>query len=219
MRRFLLTLTIISFSGWSQPAQQHAQPPIVVKVEMPPAPTKGALDYLQELGPLIAALVAVGVAVMQYYLQKQQWKQSLYDKRYAVFRSVAHYWRELVSSNGVPSLSAKQRFFDHISHARFLFSADVVNFLEEYYAVTEKYCLESGRLRLEHGLTLPVADLRNEVEAVRKEVDRLAGLKNDEVFAPYLQLHHEQGWLARFIARANRWVDEAPDRMASRYES
>lgn len=36
MRRFLLILTILSVPGWSQPAQQPAQPPIVVKVEMPP---------------------------------------------------------------------------------------------------------------------------------------------------------------------------------------
>jgi hypothetical protein len=31
MRRFLLVLTVISFAGWSQPAQQQAQAPIVVQ--------------------------------------------------------------------------------------------------------------------------------------------------------------------------------------------
>jgi hypothetical protein len=36
IRRSLLILTIFSVPGWSQPAQQPAQPPIVVKVEMPP---------------------------------------------------------------------------------------------------------------------------------------------------------------------------------------
>jgi hypothetical protein len=36
MRRFLFVLTVVSFPGWSQPAQQPAQPPIVVKVEMSP---------------------------------------------------------------------------------------------------------------------------------------------------------------------------------------
>jgi hypothetical protein len=35
MRRFFLTLTVISFAGWSQPPQQPAQPPIPVKIEMP----------------------------------------------------------------------------------------------------------------------------------------------------------------------------------------
>ena len=65
MRRFLLVLTFFSFAGWSQPAQQQAQPPIVVKVEMPPTPRRDFIGYLQALGPLIAACVAVGVALMQ----------------------------------------------------------------------------------------------------------------------------------------------------------
>jgi hypothetical protein len=36
MRRFLLTLTFVSVSAWTQPPQQQAQPPIPVKIEMPP---------------------------------------------------------------------------------------------------------------------------------------------------------------------------------------
>src|ERR1039457_1382858 len=37
MRRILLVLTCLSVPGWSQPSsQQPVQPPIVVKVEMPP---------------------------------------------------------------------------------------------------------------------------------------------------------------------------------------
>lgn len=34
--RLLLMLTVLSVSGWSQPVQQQAQPPIVVQVQMPP---------------------------------------------------------------------------------------------------------------------------------------------------------------------------------------
>jgi hypothetical protein len=37
MRRFLLVLTVISFAGWSQPAQPQPQPPIVVQIQSPPA--------------------------------------------------------------------------------------------------------------------------------------------------------------------------------------
>ena len=36
MRRILLVLTFMSFAAWSQPAQQQAQPPIPVRIEMPP---------------------------------------------------------------------------------------------------------------------------------------------------------------------------------------
>ena len=75
MRRVLPALTAICFAGWSQPAQPQAQPPIVVKVEMP----QTSRHYLQEFGPLIAALVAVGVALMQRHLQKQhlRWNGSI----------------------------------------------------------------------------------------------------------------------------------------------
>jgi hypothetical protein len=42
----------------------------------------------------------------------------------------------------------------------------------------------------------------------------------EPIFRPYLQLHHEQGWLARFIARVNRWVDSDQSAvMASRYDA
>src|ERR1017187_7969868 len=36
MRRFFFMLTVLSLPGWSQPAQRPSQPPISVKVEMPP---------------------------------------------------------------------------------------------------------------------------------------------------------------------------------------
>jgi|HubBroStandDraft_5_1064220.scaffolds.fasta_scaffold489104_1 hypothetical protein len=73
MRRLFLILTLLSVPGRSQPsAQQPAQPPIVVRVEMPPPPPRDLLGLLQALGPLIAASVAVGVGLMQYYLQTKK---------------------------------------------------------------------------------------------------------------------------------------------------
>jgi hypothetical protein len=54
MRRVLLVLTALTIAGWSQPAQQQAQTPMVVKVEMPSTPNRDFIGYLQALGPLIA---------------------------------------------------------------------------------------------------------------------------------------------------------------------
>src|SRR5260370_3004769 len=85
MRRFLVMLTVIGLSGWSQPAPQQPQPPIAVKVETPPTPPKGFLEYLQGLGPLIAASRAVGVAGAHYRLQRQLQKQDLFDKRFKCY--------------------------------------------------------------------------------------------------------------------------------------
>ena len=85
MRRFLLVSTFMCFAVWSQPAQQQAQSPVAVQVQMPPTPQRDFLGYLQALGPLIAACVAVGVASMQYYLQRQQMKQQMFAKRFEVY--------------------------------------------------------------------------------------------------------------------------------------
>src|SRR4051794_6867081 len=92
MRRFWLTLTILVLAGRSQPAPQQAQPlPIAVKVEMPPKNDRDFFGYLQSLGPLIAASVAIGVALVQYGLQRQSQKQDLFDKRFTVFTTVEAY--------------------------------------------------------------------------------------------------------------------------------
>jgi hypothetical protein len=61
MRRFLLTLTLVSFSASAQPAPQHAQPPTVVKVEMPPANPWMRLVELVIPGVIGAGLALFGV--------------------------------------------------------------------------------------------------------------------------------------------------------------
>lgn len=59
MRRFLLTLTLFSVPCWSLPAQQPAQPPMVVKVEMPPT---NPLVHLVEL--VVPGIIGAGIAFL-----------------------------------------------------------------------------------------------------------------------------------------------------------
>jgi hypothetical protein len=63
MRRFLLTLTVLSVPGWSQPAQQSAQPPIVVKVEMPPT---NPWVHLVEI--VVPGIIGAGLALFGVWL-------------------------------------------------------------------------------------------------------------------------------------------------------
>jgi hypothetical protein len=105
MRRLFLILTVLSVPCWSQAAQQPAQPPTVVKVvELPPPPPRDFLGYLQALGPLIAAFiaasVAVGVGVMQYYLQTKRAKQDLFDKRFEVYKGTLDFIVTLLKAHG-----------------------------------------------------------------------------------------------------------------------
>src|SRR5580698_4447533 len=111
MLRSFLIFTALSISAWSQPAPAPAQPPTVVKVaEMPPTPQRDFLGYLQSLGPLIAASVAIGVASMQYYLQRQQMKQTLFDKRFEVYTTVEAYFAAVNTDNDESKAKLHERF-------------------------------------------------------------------------------------------------------------
>jgi hypothetical protein len=63
MRRFWLIITVISFAGWSQPPQQQAQPPIVVKVQMPPT---NPWMHLLEL--VVPGIIGAGLALFGVWL-------------------------------------------------------------------------------------------------------------------------------------------------------
>ena len=68
MRRFLLTFTFISFAGWSQPVQPPAQPPIVVRVEMPPAN-----PWLRVVEVVIPGIIGIaGALIAVWFTQRHQ---------------------------------------------------------------------------------------------------------------------------------------------------
>jgi hypothetical protein len=183
-------------------------------------PAQHTYDFVK-YAPFMAILIAIGVALMQYYLQRQQQKQNLYEKRWQVYRSVSTYWRNLVESNGQPPIEARQRFLADLSHATFLFGREVVKFLERYYAVTEEYCKASERLRIRTaGQGSGLVSAANERDVATKEMELLAGITKAEVFGPYLQIYQEGSWLLRLFRRINRWVNqEQPDTLASRYDA
>src|SRR5271157_5328725 len=128
MRRFLLTFTLISFPGFSQPTQQQAQPPIVVHVQMPPTLHRDFLGYLQSLGPLIAASVAVGVGLMQWYLQKQHLKQNLFEKRWKVYAGVHDYLMAVYMTQGMQDTPYDQ-FCRDTAPGEFLFQPKVWDYI------------------------------------------------------------------------------------------
>lgn len=67
MRRVLLTMTFISFAGWSQPAQQQAQPPIVIN-NVPPH--EGFWTGLLKLAVPTIAAAALASGITLYGVNK-----------------------------------------------------------------------------------------------------------------------------------------------------
>lgn len=130
MRRFLLTLTLISFSGWSQPAQRQTQPPIVVRfVETPPTPHRDWIDGLEAFGPLIAAAVALIIGITQWRLQRQQVKQDLFEKRYRIYQATHAFVAEASKYGSRTDPETDNTFANGTAHAEFLFGQDVLEFI------------------------------------------------------------------------------------------
>jgi hypothetical protein len=67
MLRLFLTLTVLSVPGWSQPAQQPARPPIVVKLEAPivvKQDTPPTNPWVHLVGIVVPAIIGAGIAFL-----------------------------------------------------------------------------------------------------------------------------------------------------------
>ncbi len=232
MRRFLLTLIFITTSVWSQPAQQQAQPPILVKVEMPQTPQRDFLGYLQGLGPLIAALVAVGVALMQRHLLKEQLKQNLYEKRWKVYQELMGHIEHALQEEGgnIDRLSISIDTVQLITeNAQFLFGPEVMVVILDVTLTLlsmEKNDLliqEYKQSHPEFQQTSPTPSIPEYNTIITKQQHNLATLRrlrssSHNVIQPYLQLHHWKNPVKRLIDRASKWMESNSQMFDSRYD-
>jgi nicotinamide riboside kinase len=227
MRRSFLILTAISFSALSQPAQQ-AQPPLVVQVQMPPTPRKGSLDYFQEFGPLLAAVAAVTVAVMQWYLQKQHLKQNLFDKRYSIYAAVDAFLTNVLNANGAMDEHAVNTFRLETAHAEFLFGKDVTDFLGLIHSKAMDLAIVKAQIdrsveahrRFQGGESDSAPMEEALAELLESHTDLImwiaaAQQERNNVFRS-LQLHHERPWYSRLKAKLDHWMDSADVIMSAR---
>jgi hypothetical protein len=125
--------------------------------------------------------------------------------RFTVYKSVEAYLTAVNTGNG----ESKERLYGQFAvaarHADFLFGPEVGLFIDAFLA-----------LGLERESHLEGDDRWCDVTL---ELTRRLTEDVESIFRPYLQLHQQQSWLARFIARLNRWVDsDQPAAMASRYD-
>jgi hypothetical protein len=208
MRRFLLMLTFLSCTGWSQPAPQQVQPPIVVQVQTP-TPKRGFLDYVQELGPLIAASVAIGLGAVQWAIQREQLDHTLFDKRYKVYVAVDTYLTSAINSKIYPNLGI---FELDTAHAEFLFANDVTEFIKQIREHSIELAVVNRQIRehltAHHDFQTGATDTFDmppgELQRLKsKEAALLAwfvnakGTRRNELFRPYLQLGRELPWYVR----------------------
>lgn len=156
-------------------------------------------SYVSAYAPLMGVLATIAVALMQYYLQRERAKQDLFAKRFEIFTVVREYLSAVTTQDTEYKRKHFQRFSLATGQAQFLFGPEVLRFIDDFQALDR----ERGYGEQDESEAT--------LELVRRWMDEI-----EDVFRPYLQIHQEKSWLARFAARVNRWVDEAPDRMAIR---
>jgi hypothetical protein len=212
-------------------------------VELPPPPPRDFLGYLQALGPLIAAFiaasVAAGVGVMQYYLQTKRAKQDLFDKRFEVYKGTLDFIVTMLKAQGKHEEHGYGQFLAKTAPAEFLFrSRDVMEFLKD---IGERFVrLQSTFRDLEtwqkvNDAPPTVMDWRQaqHFERSQEQLDRLRAeidtqviwftqafrTEAKRVFGPDLQF--DESFLRRMankIHKLIRWVDEdVPNKLESRY--
>jgi len=187
--------------------------------QMPQQHIRDWVDFLEALGPLIAVVAVLIVGFFQAYLQRQQLKQDLYDKRFRVYRSLVDYWITFTESRGIVELDTLKTLYAELGHAQWLFGPDVIAFLEEFDTVTRRLRkeIEDRNGMLAQGIPEDLA-LKCDIETLTEHFDLMVGKQAEAVMTPYLQIYKERCWLVRFIARVNQWVDQdQPASLASRY--
>jgi hypothetical protein len=141
---------------------------------MTPHPQRDWVDYAIALGPLLAVLVAIGVAGLQAYWQHQNYKQQLFDKRLCVYEATGMFLFRIRCFRNeylVKDLVRDHRTFLHeTASAKFLFGSEVPVLLDE---LSDKVALQSIK-------TYPIAELVEFCYHYERRVE--------SAFAPYLYL-------------------------------
>lgn len=159
--------------------------------------TKDWIDVLAALSPAIAVLVAIGVALVQAYLQKQELKQNLYEKRSAVYYAVLELWEALRKGEEVD----ERDFAAAVLPATHLFGSDVKKYVS---GIKDRLF----RLRDQY---------RSQEKAKeRNDLIRFIAQDFEARFDPYLQLHYDDNLFMRIKAQIDNWVECTDAKLAAK---
>jgi len=216
MRRIFILAALITAVWSQQPAPAPPQPPIVVQVQMPPTPHRDFLGYLQSLGPLIAACVAVGVGLMQQHLQKQHLKQQMFAKRFEVYSAVRRFVSAVIKIQGTVEVKEVENVLSETKPAKFLFGSEVTTFISE---IERSIRPEIHHVMGEYEIVQYVSPTDTDITGDPLRTFTDWGRRVEVVFGPYLDLQPASlPWYARLEAYMERLADSNEQRLKSRYE-
>jgi hypothetical protein len=144
------------------------------------------IDFLEALGPLIAAAAAAFIGAVQWSLQRKQLKQELFDKRFRIYAAVTDFLGEASVCYGKIDPDAYRRFKGAVGPAKFLFRPEVNTFITQASDLVldlkrshERY---DGLKATAEGVGIKAAE--QELDALYR---KLLGT-NTDVFGPDLQI-------------------------------
>jgi hypothetical protein len=183
---------------------------------------------------LIAAAglsLSLTVAFTQYYWQRRQYNQAIFDKRFKLFTASQHFLTTVLQNHGLLGDHVSV-FLGETASAEFLYRPEIPAALAEMVRrsldlgvvaheiavhVKKVEQFKSGEINeVQPGEEWFQNRLKDKQERIGWFIERQQTLTT--LFKPYLGIHKEGWWPIRCGRRINRWVDEIPAKLETRYQ-
>ena len=139
---------------------------------------------------IIALAIAVWVFVQQRRLQRQQLRQDLFDKRFAVYAAVETLMVDIIRLTGSVTWTDQGKFLAAIEPAEFLFGADVTAYLGEIQELVKALSGKEKEGTTQNTYGEDVIAETPERTAILQALGSL-NKRSNEVFGPYLVIHED----------------------------
>jgi uncharacterized tellurite resistance protein B-like protein len=89
------------------------------------------IDYFSAIAPSIIALIAVIIASQQWFTNRNQLKNQLFDRRIEIYQSITRFISEMLVGDPAHEEEERTRFLRATKDAYFLFDEDIKTLVEE----------------------------------------------------------------------------------------
>jgi len=188
----------------------------------------------------VAVLVAIGIAFVQAYIQRQKQKQDLFDKRFKIYEEAIAYLVLKLHDLGKCNMQTHlDQYRKNTDSAEWLFGSDVFEHIKEIGGTglelhrvqgELEHCIASTSVRVTgsqqddmdrrfNDCLDRIGPLNHEVHELLLKAIRFFEGETKRIFTPYLKLHHNLPWHVRL----EQWMGEVSDRsdkaMKARYKA
>jgi hypothetical protein len=89
------------------------------------------IGYFSAIAPSVIALIAVIIASQQWFTNRNQLKNQLFDRRIEIYQSITRFISEILVGDPAHEEEERARFLRTTKDAYFLFGEDIKIFIEE----------------------------------------------------------------------------------------